>query len=150
MLVPFNLWLPELLSTPNCRASGRCLPAMAESGWMTLQNIRILVFSWHSSQGAGSVCGIRSGHFSDPVEAVEKVSAGSVHPLSLGSLSLTTAQRQAVYPCLNHHSSLSVPQKSQPVPGYSDMLDYKTQQMRMPLKDVALILKEFISLRCFR
>lgn len=150
MLVPFNLWLPELLSTPNCRASGRCLPATAESGWMTLQNIRILVFSWHSSQGAGYVCGIGSGRFSDPAEVVEKVSAGSVHPLSPGSLSLTTAQPQAVYPRLNRHRSLSVHRKRQPVPGCSDMLDYKTQQMRMPLKDVALVLKEFISLRCSR
>lgn len=111
MLVPFNLWLPELLSTPNCSASRRCLPAMAESGWMTLQNIRMLGFFWHSSQGAGYVCGICSGHFSDPGEAVGKVSAGSVHPLSLGSLSLTTVQLQAVYPCLNRHHSLSVHQK---------------------------------------
>lgn len=45
MLVPLNLWLPELLSTPNCLASSRCLPAVAKSGWMTLQNIRIFFFS---------------------------------------------------------------------------------------------------------
>lgn len=90
------------------------------------------------------------GFFSDPVGVVEKVSAGYVCSLSLGRLPLIMAQLHAVYPCLNHHRSLSVHQKNQPVPGYSDMLDYKTQQMRMPLKHVALIVKEFISLMCYR
>lgn len=146
MLVPFNLWLPELLST--CSAIGRCLPATTASGWVTLLSVRILVFIWHASQGAGCAWGIWNGHFPDPGGVVQKVPAGCAHSASAGSLSLHTAQWQAVYPCLNHHRSLSECQNSQPVPGYSDMLDYKTQQMRMPLKDVALIVKEFISLRC--
>lgn len=148
MLVPFNLWLPELLSTPNCSAIGRCLPAMTECGWMTLLDRSILVFVWHSPQGAGYACGIWSGLFFWSSRGGRK----GLCWLCLLTLPWETAPYHGTTTCcisMPESPPFTVSTSEKPASS-SDMLDYKTQQMRMPLKHVALIVKEFISLMCCR